>query len=280
MSVNTDIAVISPQEETLRQLTACCKAQAGGRQVHAFPTHAGGFVHLLNEQPGLLILDLDDLGNAPALLHSLARRRDNLDFMKLAVTASTDVYAVEAIQTGCEAYWLKPLVLETVGKALSRLLPCAEPQVEMRTFGRFDVFIDGQPIYFKNAKAKELLALLVDKRGTVTMEMAVNVLWDNRRYDEHVKQLYRKAVAYLRGVFESRGLDILISNRGSCHVRQGAFACDYYDLLAGQKKAVIAWGGEYLFEYPWAESTLVQIENIVEAYTGRDTNLAGNDKSR
>ncbi|MDR1961801.1 MAG: response regulator, partial [Gracilibacteraceae bacterium] len=168
-----------------------------------------------------------------------------------------------------DAYWLKPLSAESVRKALLKLLPRCAPMVEMRTFGHFDVFIDGQPLYFKNAKAKELLALLVDKRGTVTMEMAVNVLWDDRHYDEHVKQLYRKAVAYLHALFEENCLDILVSNRGSCYVRQGAFICDYYDLLAGQKKAILAWGGEYLFEYPWAEEKLAQIENIVEAYTGR-----------
>ncbi|MDR1069537.1 MAG: response regulator [Gracilibacteraceae bacterium] len=261
-----DIVIISPQEETRRLLTSCCQAHGSEHQISAFASHSGGFVHLINENPGLLILDLDELGDAQAALCSLARYHDN---MKLALAASTDAHAIEAMQACSDAYWLKPLAEEAVSKTLAKLLPCKEAQVTVRTFGHFDVFIDGQPIHFKNAKAKELLALLVDKRGTVTMEMAVNVLWDNRHYDEHVKQLYRKAVSYLRGIFKDKSLNILVSNRGSCHVRQGTFACDYYDLLDGQKKAIAAWGGEYLFEYPWAESTLAQIENMVEAYTGR-----------
>ncbi|MDR1604614.1 MAG: hypothetical protein LBS10_07480 [Gracilibacteraceae bacterium] len=257
-----DIAIISPREDTLRLLTVCCAAQEGEHPVRVFASHNSGLVHVINNPPDLLILDLDDLSDVPLTLRSLVCRQEK---MKLALIASTDDHALDAVQARSAAYWLRPLSAETVGRALARLLSGETPPVEMRTFGRFDVFVAGQPIYFKNAKAKELLALLVDKRGTVTMEMAVNVLWDDRRYDEHVKQLYRKAVAYLHTVFKERGLNILVSNRGSCYVRQGTFACDYYDLLAGQKKALLAWGGEYLFEYPWAEATLAQIENIVEA---------------
>jgi two-component SAPR family response regulator len=263
-----NIVIISAQEEMIRLLAGCCEFQEGEHSVRAFASYNGGFVHVINECPDLLILDLDGLSDVHPVLRSLACYHEK---MKLVLAASTDEYALDAIHAHSAAYWLKPLSTEVVGKTLNKFLVCGLPKVEMRTFGHFDVFVEGQPIYFKNAKAKELLALLVDKRGTVTMEMAVNVLWDNRRYDEHVKQLYRKAVSYLHTVFEDKGLDILVSNRGSCYVRQGTFVCDYYDLLAGQKNAIIAWSGEYLFEYPWAETTLVQIENIVEAYTGRVT---------
>ena len=37
----------------------------------------------------------------------------------------------------------------------------------IRTFGYFDVFVDGVPILFRSEKAKELLALLVDRRGGI-----------------------------------------------------------------------------------------------------------------
>ena len=37
----------------------------------------------------------------------------------------------------------------------------------IRTFGYFDVFVEGKPIAFRNKKSKELLALLVDRRGVV-----------------------------------------------------------------------------------------------------------------
>jgi hypothetical protein len=49
------------------------------------------------------------------------------------------------------------------------------PQITLRTFGRFDVFLDGKLVNFTSAKAKELLALCVDRNGgDVTMEEAID----------------------------------------------------------------------------------------------------------
>jgi two-component SAPR family response regulator len=169
---------------------------------------------------------------------------------------------------GAEGYLLKPLSEKAVRTLLARILPPTPRHVEVRTFGRFDVFAGGMPVYFQNAKAKELLALLVDKRGTVTMELAVNVLWDDRHYDERVKQLYRKAVSYLHRLFQEVEPELFVSNRGSCYVNCERFACDYYDLLKGRPEALAAFNGEYMFEYPWAEATLAQIENIALANGG------------
>ena len=55
----------------------------------------------------------------------------------------------------------------------------------IRTFGRFDLFINGELVIFP-IKGKELLALCVDnkRRDVVTMEEAVDKLWENRLYDE------------------------------------------------------------------------------------------------
>ena len=35
----------------------------------------------------------------------------------------------------------------------------------IKTFGGFDVFVDGKQVHFSSEKAKEMLAVLVDKRG-------------------------------------------------------------------------------------------------------------------
>ena len=37
--------------------------------------------------------------------------------------------------------------------------------IYIRTFGHFDIFINGKAVPIQNAKARELLALLQDKRG-------------------------------------------------------------------------------------------------------------------
>lgn len=54
------------------------------------------------------------------------------------------------------------------------------PRIEIRTFGYFDMFVDGRPIAFRSEKAKELLALLVDRRGGfVTSADIITALWED-----------------------------------------------------------------------------------------------------
>ena len=50
--------------------------------------------------------------------------------------------------------------------------------IYIRTFGYFDVFVNGTPIAFRHEKAKELLAVLVDRRGGyVTAREIIACLW-------------------------------------------------------------------------------------------------------
>ena len=52
----------------------------------------------------------------------------------------------------------------------------------IQTFCGFDVFINNQMIYFPSKKAKELLAILVDKRGgSVTISQLAYMLYEEVR---------------------------------------------------------------------------------------------------
>jgi len=56
-------------------------------------------------------------------------------------------------------------------------IPGKNSRIWIRTFGNFDVFVAGVPIRFTSAKAKELLAVLVDRRGgSLTAEEAIAYL--------------------------------------------------------------------------------------------------------
>ena len=47
----------------------------------------------------------------------------------------------------------------------SELTKMEGKRIVIRTFGYFDIFVDGETIPFSCKKAKELLALLVDRMG-------------------------------------------------------------------------------------------------------------------
>lgn len=130
----------------------------------------------------------------------------------------------------------------------------AAPRIFIRAFGRFDVFADNRLVDISSSKAKELLALCVDHcGGDVTMEEAVDKLWENRAYDQRTKNLYRKTVAYLRHLFESLGCgEVFSSARGRCHLNREQVDCDYFRYLNGE---AVYFTGEYLSNYAWAEET-------------------------
>ena len=132
--------------------------------------------------------------------------------------------------------------------------------MQIRTFGRFDLFIDEQVVQFRNAKAKELFALCVERKGgNVKMEEAIDKLWENSLLTENVKTRYRKAVAYINALFaEYRIPDIFESSYGTCYINKDKVACDYYEFLESKEKP--QFFGEFMHEYSWAEETAAWLE--------------------
>ena len=89
-------------------------------------------------------------------------------------------YAIEAMKIKADFYLTKPFSAEDISEVLERAKLLSGRQktteVHFRTFGRFDVFINGESVHFPNAKAKELLALCIDHRGgKVVMFVSSNI---------------------------------------------------------------------------------------------------------
>lgn len=155
-------------------------------------------------------------------------------------------------------YMLKPYCADDVRDVLERARLLSKRQkkrVQVRTFGRFDLFVDEQPVRFSNAKAKELFAICVDRKGgIVTMEEAIDKLWEDSLLTVNVKAKYRKAVSYLHTLFAQYQIsDIFVSGYANCHVVKEDISCDYYDFLEAEKKP--KYFGSYMYEYSWAEET-------------------------
>ena len=147
-------------------------------------------------------------------------REINPDIVLVFLTEHTE-YMLEALHIQADYYVIKPYTAEHLSWVMdnARLLSRRhKKQVYIRTFGRFNLFINGQRVWFTNKKVKELLALCVDhKGGHVSIEEAVDKLWENRFYDGKVKNLYRKASMDLKNVFEANGIyDVFRKKRGIC----------------------------------------------------------------
>lgn len=138
-------------------------------------------------------------------------------------------------------------------------------RIYARTFGHFDVFVDDEPIMFKSHKAKELLALLVDRRGgTVTTDQIIGTLWEERPNDQYTQNLCSKIGKTLEKELKENNIEhILVSARGIKRVNTSEFRCDFYDLVDGDEKAAEKFFGEYMLEYSWAEERMALLSKYI-----------------
>ena len=177
-----------------------------------------------------------------------------------------DEYALNAFDVGAFGYILKPCNAPKIEKIISRFeltrnYPKGRKIIEIKTFGRFDIFINGNAIHFSNKKAKELLALMVDRLGgTVTMEQAIDILWENRPFDEKTKNLYRIALKNLRDTLKQADcIEVLVETRNQRSVDFTKVKCDYYDYVNAKEKNYDMFSGEYMSDYSWGEYTLAKL---------------------
>lgn len=154
----------------------------------------------------------------------------------------------------------KPYDPVRIRSLLSAIAP-AKKDVFLRTFGVFELFIDGRAVYFSSSKAKELLALLTDMQGAyLSMEKAISVLWEEKNA-ELGKRLYRDAVCRLRKILKEEGVEDLVRfERGSCCVNTKNARCDLWEFDRGEGN----YTGSYMEQYGWS----VLKEAVIEKKLG------------
>ena len=176
-------------------------------------------------------------------------------------TAYTE-YAFDAIGMYAKGYLMKPISAENIVRTLDEMVydwrKSLEPQEQsfwIKTFGNFEVFVNGQPLVFEREKAKEMLAYLVDRAGaSVTTEQLAVVLWEDRAYDRTLKNYVSTVLGSLRKTLRKVGQEeILIKSRNHLSVNPEKIKCDAYDYEKGIVSAVNSFRGEYMVNYSWAE---------------------------
>lgn len=142
------------------------------------------------------------------------------------------------------------------------LLPATTARPVIHTFNFFDVFVDNEPVVFHSEKAKELLALLVDRRGGfVSSVEAITYLWPGEGVYKTTLARYRKYAMRLKNTLEEYGIqDIVeVTKRGLRRIVPERIDCDYYRYLSGAEGFRNIYTGSYLARYGWAEGTRVEL---------------------
>ncbi len=176
-------------------------------------------------------------------------------------------YMKEGIDLRLSGYVLKPVTPAAVKNELENLRHpiewSREKRVKILTFGNFDVFVDGEPLKFERKQAKEILAYLVDKRGTsATYPELAAMLWEDEEYDrtkqKNLQVYIASLVKTLHGVEVK---DLILKNRQGILLNTKIVDCDYYRFLEGDTRAINSFTGQYMGAYSWAEFTVGYLEN-------------------
>ena len=123
-------------------------------------------------------------------------------------------------------------------------------KVYIKTFGGFDLYYRGKEIDFSNAKAKELLAVLVDQGGReISLHEMAQILSDGED-DETARQAVHVAWSRLKKTLVSYGLgDIVRKGRGFYALNRRRIRCDCWEMLEENEDRYFM--GEYMPEYSW-----------------------------
>ena len=178
-------------------------------------------------------------------------------------------YAVDAFGLHASGYLLKPVSAERLAAEIDYAMRGRQPEpksrhIFVRTFGEFDVFVDESPIVFSRARAKELLAYLIDRQGgSVSRAIAFAALWEDALYDRSMQKQLDVVIRSLRTTLEENGIgDIVEIHKGSMRVVPEKLDCDLYRFFKGDIEAVDAYRGEYMSAYSWASLTESYIDRF------------------
>ncbi len=170
-------------------------------------------------------------------------------------------YAFDAYTVHPAGYLLKPVSQERLATevryACGGTHRSSRAHIQIKTFGMFDVYVDDKPVSFKLAKAKELLAYLVDKQGSGVMRSELfAAVWEDSLYDRKMQKQLDVYIRSLRETLQEYGIpEIMEMEKGILRVKPETFACDAYLFYSGDSDTINAYRGEYMSSYAWASMT-------------------------
>ena len=245
---------VDDERPMLAALTAAVSASPDISSVAEFSTCSAALEWAENHPVDVAFLDISMRGmGGLKLAEKIVELRP--DCRIIFCTGYTQ-YALDAIQLHVSGYLLKPITAAAVQKELDYIKgrKAKEKLLSVQCFGCFEVMARGRPLSFKRSKSKEMLAVLIDRKGAgMTAKEICAVLWaDGGNDSKNINYLYQ----LFSGLRHTLGLvgaaDILRQNGYAYALDTERIDCDYYSYLNTGRPE---FRGEYMLQYSWAENT-------------------------
>ena len=180
---------------------------------------------------------------------------------KIIFCTGYEEYAVSAFQMHASGYLMKPITAEAVQKEIDHIkgIKAVEKRITIKCFGNFEVLYSGEILPFKRKKAKELLAVLVDRNGAgMTAKQICAILFPDDTDDAKNAAYLRQLVLDLKNTLKMIGAeDVLQHDTPYYRIDTEQVKCDYFNFLETGKPK---FHGEYMTQYSWAEETCAMLQ--------------------
>ena len=251
------ILLVDDEPFALKELVKCVVGLRPRAELFPFEYSDEALAFAKNES-GIDVAILDvNMPNMDGI--ELAKELKNIyPFVNVIFCTAYEKYTMDAIRLHVSGYVNKPYKAEDIERELDNLLHPVDnpmPRAFVRTFGDFDVFVDGLVVTnFGRSKAKELLAYLVSKRGgTANKKECIAVLFGDK-FTQSTQDYFKKIFHELMDTLRNYGIEnIIVKGYNEYAVNVNAFACDLYDYDKGLPQAINAYKGEFMAQYDWAE---------------------------
>lgn len=180
---------------------------------------------------------------------------------KIVFCTGYEEYAVSAFQLHVSGYLMKPITAEAVQKEINHIkgVNNTKKLLTIKCFGNFEVLYDGRSLPFKRKKAKELLAILVDRHGggMTAKQICVQLFPDDTDDNKNAAYL-RQLVLDLKNTLKLVGAEAVLQHDTPYYrIDTNLVNCDYFRYLEEGKPS---FHGEYMTQYSWAEETCALLQ--------------------
>ena len=259
-----NILAIDDEQSALNVLMGAIREAVSLAIVHGFRNPIEALKFMEENSCDVVFLDIQMREMSGVVL---ARKLKEIDpKINIVFVTGYSQYANEAFSLHASGYVYKPVTAEKIVVEMENLrnpVKWKDTGIFVKTFGKFELIVNGEEVSFGREKSKEMLAYLVDKQGkSVTRKELAAVLFEREDYSRSTQNYISKIVKELVAGLERVGAEkILKRGLNSYSVDVDAFECDLYDYEKenATPDELNRFHGAYMNQYSWAEVTLARL---------------------
>ena len=243
----------------LGALVAAVKASPDITEVEKFSNCEDALGYVKDNPVDIAFLDINMRGmGGLALAEKIINACPNC---KIVFCTGYEEYAIPAFKLHASGYLLKPISADDVQTEIDNIkgIKKRDNVINVRCFGNFEVYVNGETLSFKRTKTKELFAFLIDQKGSgLTAKQICASLFPDDTDDNKNAAYLRQLVLDLRRTLNMIGMDNVFRHKTPYYrIDTDSIVCDYFSYLKTGKPKFF---GEYMSQYSWAEETCAMLQ--------------------